>query len=172
MTKPKIILLLLLITFAAFSQKKTTSNNPNVKPSKLETQQWIKEKISSYSYNTDSDIKYNYRISFEGNDMIIEDGAWLKQIGESNCSRKLSVIDIDFITFREQESTFHLTINIKEGKKIPIICNNETIGNSDPVTIILEKSFKNDNLPERMTKAFKRLVELYGGKKATNKEAF
>ena len=29
--------------------------------------------------------------------------------------------------------------------------------------VILNKSFKENNLPERMKKAFKRLVELYGG---------
>jgi hypothetical protein len=169
--KTKTLALLLLISLTAFSQKKITPKKTTTEPSKEETQQWIKEKINSYSF-TDETMKYNYKISFEGNDIIVEDGVWLKIIGNANCYRKNTITDIDYISFRENESNFWFILNLKNGTKAPTICDNETITTSDQTVFILDKSFKNGDLPQRMTRAFKRLIELYGGKKTTKKEAF
>lgn len=172
MIKPKIILLFLLITFAAFPQKKTVSNNPNVKPSKQETQEWISQKIKIYSYEGQHS-KEIYNISFEKEDVIIEHNAWAEIFNTTiKCVVKIHIADIEYISFKEYETNLWMSINLIKGKELFSICDNGK-STSDSITyILLDKTFKNDDLPERMNKAFKRLVELYGGKKATNKEVF
>jgi hypothetical protein len=182
MTKKLILLVLLFVSVISFSQTKSNSNKntklskeKTLQPSKEATQQWIKEKIYSYSYRG-NDIKYNFTITYDGNDIIIQDFQWDKILGDMNCTNRFPVIDIDFISFNEKAHVYWLNIVMKEGKETSLMCRydgeNEILKPDRTVTIILDISFKNNDLPERMTKAFKRLIELYGGKKATTKETF
>lgn len=182
MIKKSILLVLLFVSVISFSQTKSNSKN-NTKlskeitqqPSKEATQQWIKEKIYSYSYKS-NDIKYNFTITYDDIDIIIQDFEWDKTLGDINCTNRFPVIDIDFISFKEEMNVYWLNIVMKEGKETSLMCRydgkNTILKPGRTVTIALDKSFKNNDLPERMTKAFKRLIELYGGKKATNKETF
>lgn len=164
--------MLLFVGFVGLSQKKSSTKKSE--PSKGETQAWIREKIISYSYNSDKKTKYKYNISFEGNEIIVNDEELLLDLFPDPvyCSERTIITDIDFISFEENDSLIWLVINLKNGIKQPCICNNEIASNDSEIAIALEKSFKNNNLPERMTKAFKRLIELYGGNKATTKEPF
>jgi len=173
MSKTKITtLIILFIGFVGFSQK--TNSTKKSEPSKEETQTWIREKIKSYSYISGKEIRYKYNIAFEGNEIIINDEELFLTISLPliYCSERTIITDIDFISFEETDSLIWLVINLKNGIKKPCICNNEIASNDSEIAIALEKSFKNNDLPERMTKSFKRLIQLYGGKKATIKEPF
>lgn len=174
MYKTKITtLLILLLGFVCYSQKAKSTKKRE--PSKEETQTWIREKINSYSYKSGKEIKYKYNISFVANEIIVNDEEEMflnVPTPISYCSERTIIADIDFISFEENDSFIWLVINLKNGIKKPCVCDNKIISNDSEIAIALEKSFKNNDLPERMIKAFKRLVELYGGKKATIKEPF
>lgn len=157
----------LLINFSLLGQ-----NEKNDEPSLEETQQWIKEKIESFSYSS-SEIRYDYTITFDEKRMIIKSPSWIKGMGNANERSTIEVADIIYISTREYDETIWLIIALKEGKKATTFFDNEWFEREDSKYIlVLDKAFNESNLPARMKKAFERLVELYGGKTSSSDEPF
>lgn len=171
--KNSIFFLMLMGLFAinAYSQSKTSST----KPTKEETQQWIKEKIGSYAYNSDDGkIKNDYIVIYEGEFISIQNINYESGTGTATYITRIPITDIEYISYSEKSSNYWLIINVKSN----------TIGYTFSKTtstryelegkyeILLNKTFKDNDLPNRMKKAFSRLVEIYGGKPFNTKEVF
>lgn len=163
-----ILAICLLFNYSLFSQSDTTK-----KPTLEETQQWIKEKLSSYSYNSDDgEVKNDYSIFFDDKDIIIKNTHWNVNYGYINEDTRISIVDIDYISSLEKTYNVWLTITLKYGKKPTTYFNNDKIDGDREYNFLLDKSFKENNLPERIKKAFAILIELYGGKSASIDEPF
>ena len=150
------------------------SNKPINKPTKEETQQWIKEKIGSYAFNSDDGkIKNQYLILYEGQYIKIKNINYASGTDESFTTR-IPVIDIEYISFAEKSDNYWLIINVKSST-IGYTFSNTTSTKyhlDGKYEMLLDKKFKDNDLPIRMKKAFSRLVELYGGKAVNTKEAY
>ncbi|MEP5339448.1 MAG: hypothetical protein ABJL44_14370 [Algibacter sp.] len=134
---------------------------------KQETQDWIISKLTSYGAG-DSE---RYGVVFnEKTGVLVVLDKYKVPFG------RIAIISLlENITIREVEQNMWLTLTGKEKSIVTGIWDfnkNEMVspeaGNS--TDIILSISFKENDLPERMEKAFKHLVKLYGGE--IKKEAF
>lgn len=80
-----------LLLFSGYSQ-----NSSIVKPSKEETQQWIKEKIGLYSYKSDEGtIKNDYIISYEDAYIWIKNINWDNMTGTTVLYTRIQITDIE-----------------------------------------------------------------------------
>ena len=166
----KNIILLTVFLSATISCSQEDSNSSN--PSKEETQQWIKEKIAIHAFDN-GHTAHNYYISFDENNLIVNHKLWDDITGTTTTSyERVSINDIDYIYTSEKISTIWLIIKLKTGKTKISSYENENGDVDEKLIFILNKNFKNDNLPERLKKAFAYLVEVHTGKKNTVKETF
>lgn len=136
--------------------------------SKVDTEEWIKTQIEEYHYNDKYGFN-NYEVSFDKTYMIV-----LAPGGKNVFYNKipLNLINQATVTYFKIEDREGYTIKLKckgtekcieEGRVI----NGEYEKPPDYITLknlYLNTSFKTDNLPERMKKALKHLIELNGGK--------
>ena len=160
------VIILFCITSNAFSQ-----TAKKLKPNKIETEQWIKEKLNSYPYNNYKGISNNYSINFENNNMLIVNDSRVQ--GEILVDKtKIKILDIDYISIINKENNVWLVIMLKSNKFEETTFNDELINANGKYEFILSKDFNNNDLPERMKKAFNRLLELYGGNSNANKETY
>lgn len=155
--RTKILFLLSIISVISFGQTK--------KATKTETQQWIKEKLEQNSYS-DADVTNIFEITYDDTSIIIKNKGTTK-FGILNEYYKAKIVDINSISVSEEENYVLLKIKLNIGKKPIIKMNGEYKDYGDYVPLSLNKIFMQNNLPERLQKAFSRLIELYGGKKVS-----
>lgn len=154
----KIIALILLVgtCYSLFAQ------------TKKETEDWIKEKITTYG-GGDNPNRYfvnylHYKAAQDSmHTMQILDGYMTTPFCYFIRINKISrIVFMDkgenYWMYIYTEGNNAMSCMIEKGRKelIDEQWKNHAI-------VILNKNFKENNLPERMKKAFKRLVELYGG---------
>jgi hypothetical protein len=165
---------LVLLSLIVCSNAHSQSNTSTKKPTKEETQQWIKEKIGSYAFNSDDGkTKNDYIVLYEGEFITIRNvnsgfGGTFTYI------TRIPITDIENISFVEKQTSYWLIINVKS-KTLGYTFSNSTSTRYElegRYEILLNKSFKDNDLPNRMKKAFSRLVEIYGGKPFNTKEVF
>ncbi len=160
--KKIISLLLVSISFTLHGQTKE------------ETQQWIKEKIELYSYSDDIEIFNKYIVQFSEGNLIITN-YMDNHIGGINTKFTwtywIPIKELAMIRFEENQYNVWMYLKIKNGKKS--IKSKVDFENQfeyyDKVEIYLEKDMMNDNLTNRMTKAFNHLIKLYGGASSNEK---
>jgi hypothetical protein len=164
---------LFLILILTYTESCFCQNKSEVKPTKLETEQWIKEKIASNSYDG-GDTKHNYSIYFEAGEIVIKDQLWMSITGFMNLSTRFRIADLDYLSMAQKTDNVWLTLHLQSGKIAYQLCEGmpDKIDIEGTYDFILNKSFLNENLPERMKKAFSRLMELNGGKALVLKEAY
>ena len=155
--KSIITLLLLGISISTFSQ------------TKKETEDWISEKIELYSYSNEYDIFNSYIITYDEDNMIVKNN--FKSITNGyetkfTLSYSIPIKEMSKIRFEEKGSNVWLILKIKGGaKSIKKSVDTESGYNyTNEIEIILEKSINDDNLKNRLTKAFNHLVKVHGGK--------
>jgi hypothetical protein len=131
---------------------------------KEETQDWISEKINYFSYSDDIQVFYNYTISYDQTNMIIKSNCKTKISGfnsTSEISYHIPIKDLYKIRFETKQNNVWLYLKTKsESIKIFSEINYEMTNN---VEILLEKSFLENDMRNRMEKAFTHLIKLYGG---------
>lgn len=164
--KKILILIFSLLFYFGYSQNKTETNTK--KPSLEETQKWIKQKIEDYA-NVDKDVFYKHEVQFNNSIMEIEITLTYSTGIESN-TISFDVKDVENISVIEKYYNVWLEIIIKEGGKIN--CLYEPKSKDNKVSVLLNKSFLENNLPERFKKAFNNLIELNGGTPINYKESF
>ena len=161
---------LLFIIFIISSQFTFGQKVQVKKPTKLETQNWIIEKMRSYGYS-EGTTSNHYSIEFVGTTIEIRNRL-VHELGNLNSLDVFNIADIDYIYFSENNEIFGFKIKLKPGKIKTTYYNGELQKSNDVFEFELNMSFKENNLPERTKKAFSRLVELYGGKPIIVKEAY
>ena len=149
-------LFLLSINIIAFSQ------------TKLETQNWIKEKIETLTYkNYAANFGHENNVSFKGTDMILS-SSYISDYDNPNpivFNYVIPIKEMNTIIFVDYESTTWMIISIKENKK-SIISTNVNAGkteNVNKVELILYKSVNDSDMKNRFIKAFNHLIKVNGG---------
>lgn len=141
-----------------------------IPPTKEQTQEWISEKVRQYSNGQTN----RYGITFKDDNMLIQQSTYIELKAGTQELHGILTIPIKLIesvSFSENEAVYFLSINMKNGANV-ILQKFEDLP-SEYVSyyqIVLPKSINDENLKERLTKAFNRLVEIYTGK--TKKEPF
>jgi len=126
---------------------------------KSETEDWIKSKIESGGLTGTQDFK----VYFEGEHLSIGNethftGFTLKM------GYLIKVKCISSFYFKEYESSIHLIIKTSSNCKIQQNdFSNGTIEQVNQVELILDKSFADNDMKNRFTKAMNKLIEFYGG---------
>lgn len=158
------------------SEQPVTPSSSN--QTKNETQDWIKEKIESFSHSYDNLTGYYGTRTFK--------------VAFSNCSMTITWTDDNYNHGSKYFTNKETIIPLKELSKLSFIdVNNEvtslffrtktenliinTYKGEEPTyktihEIRIRKNLLKDNLSERLTKAFDKLIELCGGK--ITKEVF
>jgi hypothetical protein len=156
-------LLFCIIVTISISQTKN-KKKPNLK----ETQDWIIEKIETYS-NCDG---MNNSISFQGNEMIVKHINRLSSSTTIKMYYYVPLKSINSVQIVNNKSYYWIILRCKKDVKIPIRYNeNGSIEDyADDVEIILLNTIENENMKNRLKSAFLRLFELYGN--PIKKEAF
>jgi hypothetical protein len=143
---------------------------------KEETQEWISEKINYYSYSDDVKVFHNYTITYDESNMIIKSNC-RTVIGNGSgtgtgADRLDSTSDIiyyvpikDLYKIRFESKLFNVWLYLKT-KTNSIKVNNEV---TNHVEILLGRSVLQDDMTNRMDKAFTNLIKLYGGSFAAEK---
>ena len=132
--------------------------------SKTATEEWIRTTIEDpeYRYNQ----HHNYEIDFNNGNLIIK-SPFLSRYYESIIPLK----SLGKIKLQKLDDGYRLTLSctngkcIKEGEYVGVNLNDYQFSRYNSQTVIMFGSeFKNDELPERIKKAFTHLVQLNGGK--------
>lgn len=143
---------------------------------KEETQEWISEKINYYSYSDDVKVFHNYTITFDESNMIIKSnckiGTGMGSGTGTGTDSLNTTSDIfyyvpikDLFKIRFESKAFNVWLYLKT-KTNSIKVNNEV---TNHVEILLERSILQDDMTNRMDKAFTNLIRLYGGSFAPEK---
>lgn len=146
----------------------------NAQASLEQTEQWISEKLNSYGYCGEG-VANRYTVTFGHHEGVLkgfmedymsvglsEDAPF---VGHSTCVTTIHIPAISYVSFTPHETTIWLNLVLKN-------TDNKSLDTCDDIedhvySFILRKSFEDDELPNRMRKAFSRLVELNGGKLGT-----
>lgn len=157
----RILFSLLILTSLSYGQ------------TKQETQDWIKEKINYYSYSDDHTVFNDYTVSYEDENMILKNNLKSK-IGGITQTMVLTYIipikDLNKIRFENKGENVWLYLKTKSGNTIRTKADFESDYNlTNSVEILLESSFSQNDMQNRMNKAFINLIKLYGGQITTEK---
>jgi len=146
---------------------------------KEETQEWISEKINYYSYSDDVKVFHNYTITYDESNMIIKSNC-RTVIGNGSgtgteADRLDSTSDIiyfvpikDLHKIRFESKAFNVWLYLKT-KSNSIKVDKVIKEMTNHVEILLERSILQDDMTNRMDKAFTNLIKLYGGSFAPEK---
>jgi hypothetical protein len=142
---------------------------------KEETQEWISEKINYYSYSDDVKVFHNYTITYDESNMIIKSncrtvtgmgsgtgtGTRAESLdSESDIIYYIPIKDLYKIRFESKAFNVWLYLKTKTNSiKVDKVVNEMT----NHVEILLERSILQDDMTNRMDKAFTNLIKLYGG---------
>jgi hypothetical protein len=136
--------------------------------SKKETQDWLKEKIEVFAYSNDADnYGHEYSVSFTDINMILK----TSYISDYDNPDPLVFIytipikELSTIIFEEKGNTTWMIISLKENKKSikkVVEWSNRTEYVND-VSLIFYKSVNDSDMKNRIIKAFKNLIKVYGG---------
>lgn len=138
--------------------------NISIAQSKIETEKWISEKIKIFGEKS-SDVENDYTLTFKNG--IIEVTHTTKINNRLyTINAYITIKDISSFQFTEEKDVILLKIQTNDSSKIKSKLNFENNYKlSNNYNFILNKSFKNNDLINRMTKAINNLIKLYGGKK-------
>ncbi len=112
------------------------------------------------------DVSHTYTITFDKDQMIVNCTTSIllnEGFKHIKSTTKINILDIDNISVLIKEQAVWLTIRIKDGKKITNIKADGSVREDIEFNFVLDKSFNEEKLPERIKKAFSRLIELNGG---------
>jgi hypothetical protein len=146
--------------------------------SKEETEDWIKEKIEMYGLNN-SDIRHSHTIEFKDenvNDslqrtMFINHDLDVFFSNGDNSNQKytysIQLNQIGLISFKYNKSNIWLNINCVDNNDCVSQTHFGTYSTDNElknsITFILSKSIENEDLPNRLKKAFHHLITINGG---------
>ena len=153
---------------------------------KKETQEWLKEKIESFSYQINDNRGHEnrrYSVSFNDCIMIIRQQMEFR-MDEENL-KLISVVEIpikELVKPRFDERNNRIVLILRTNKdnkiteKLTEVGKNNTTDkvikneNSSETTLVFNKNAEKEKLPERIIKAFNNLIGLCGG--SVTKEVF
>ncbi len=158
------IILLLLSTTLIQAQ-----NKDSIEAEFQETVDWLESKVKSYQYS-DENISHNYNLmpyKIDGTYYLtLMVNQKMKNLGTNFITIRIPLDKIIPIDFKEFDETYFLTITTKEQKDLILYTSTgqkpKYINHYD---IVLKKSLDNENLKERINKAFNDLIKLSGGNK-------
>ncbi len=151
---------------------------------KIETEDWIKEKIEglTHDYNDPGIGDYGtrkYEVEFNNCNLIIryKDDATHSHVFTKELSKKyiyetfeIPIKNLSRLSFNQANKVTHLVIKIKSNESLIKYEIQGDYGgythdtkNVSIITLYIPNDLLQDNLPERLTKAFDQLIELCGG---------
>ena len=167
-----ITLIIILLSFFSSSFSQANKNNAKIKPTKTETKDWISKNISSHPFiSEEGDIRNEYSIKYDEINIIIENKSTY-QNEPSVWTTKIKVTEIDSIFWSEKLHNVWLTIILKEGKEEVTFHNSKKVPSDGKMEFLLSKTFLENDLPKRMIKAFKRLIEIYSTDNKAKNDTF
>ncbi|MBS7787645.1 hypothetical protein KIH23_10080 [Flavobacterium sp. CYK-55] len=139
---------------------------PNIiAQSKKDSEEWIKSIIEDVEYRFNA--YHNYEVYFSNGNLIIEQPWLSKNLYESIIPLK----SLGKIKIQKLDDGYKMTLICANGKCIKTgeyvgenFSEYKFINNSSNTVIMFGLQFQNDQLPERLKKAFTHLVNLNGGK--------
>jgi hypothetical protein len=142
-------------------------------PTLQETEQWVIEKIVSFTY-TEASNQYELEFSELPGGM----GTQMEVIystdvlgGPSECRSWVSIKDIARISFDEKSTTVWMNIVLKPKHELSTTMCDGLLKNN-MYSFILRKTVLKSDMPGRLRKAFSRLAILNGLQPIPDKEAF
>jgi phage anti-repressor protein len=138
--------------------------------SKSETETWISEKINLYGFK-DNQVSHYYDLTFEKGNVIVNVRSYvLNQI--ILCKHIIPIKEIDYFTFSENEDLIKISIFVNEKTLIKGKCSNDNYKNNytKDYDFVLDKSFREADMINRMRKALNNIIKLNGG--TIKKETF
>lgn len=155
----KLLLTIIIVTIGNYALGQT----------KLETQEWIKDKIELNAYLSDDyKVSFNYIITFTNELMIIKEKL---KYEEGLSTQILTIYEIPIkeltkIRFEERVDNVDLFFRIKNGSDL--IKQKKDFQDfytyNSQINIVLEKSIFQNDLKNKIDKAINHLIVLYGGK--------
>tara|TARA_B110000908_G_C10013602_1_gene339705 strand:- start:95 stop:544 length:450 start_codon:yes stop_codon:yes gene_type:complete len=138
---------------------------------KSETENWIKQKIENYAYQSPG-IYYEYNVEYQDGNIWIGHEVHMVGLFKLYTADVIPINKIGYVKFEEKEDNAWLTISTVNMQKVITSIDLETKQKQylNKVEIILSKSILNENYPTRIKSAFDKLIEYNGGNSL--KEAF
>lgn len=135
---------------------------------KVETEEWILSKLNTYTqtFNNFSSVSYEIKSGYFISNWYNNDGITIlhsRMLIKDISDYRYDIIQTDI---GSAVKIFLYCKNNKICAETDIFKNgkfDERLLSDSKKEILLQINFKNDNLPERMKKAFNSLVNLYGG---------
>ncbi|SNB09224.1 hypothetical protein IT9_230019 [Flavobacterium psychrophilum] len=164
----KYFCIILLITINVFSQNKTKKKVNE--PTKIETEQWISENIYSYS-KKDYSFSNSYDLKFNDGLLLIK-YTLVYTSGTSTTVKSdyfIPIKEISYVRFETFDDAVFLRFVLKNNEKVK--CKYETDNDftyPQEFHINLSSAFKDNDMINRMTKAFNNLIKLNGGTVSKN----
>lgn len=149
-------------------------------PTLLETQQWIVDKIISNTYSAGG-VSHAYRISFSqvirGNSektiMSTEHDQFTGTMyGNGTYKSAIYVRDITGVSFVRKQNSTWLVITLKQDWGPLSHINDDPFTSERSISFILANSINEDDLVNRMKKAFSAMVVMCGGQAFYSREVY
>lgn len=140
-------------------------------PTQHETEQWIIDKLLSHVSNI-GDTYHGYRFYFESYGESNSKDRMMKiehtqysgiSMVDGTFRSQVHVADIMNVTFVRKNKGTWMTISLMENVGPETCVRNEFVTNKRVVNVILNNSVNEDDLPNRLRKAFSALVQMSGG---------
>lgn len=151
-------------------------NNVCFSQNKQETEEWVLSKFNNYANSGMSALGNSFQKTLK---FSIRDGKLIgrdQRLSYSIDLKNVSDISYNFLegfhddTFGNIPSIVMVKIQCKGGNCVKLYSlNNEPTGSFSDISISMDDGFKGDNLPDRMKKAFKNLIQFNGGQLVTEK---
>jgi len=125
-----------------------------------ETKDWIKEKLETFRYQ-EPGFPNVFTVSFDDENITFH----FKRTSYGSTyetETTIPVKEMQQIRFSENKNTVWIVFRVKNGKDIKYLYN-QKIELKNETNLIMDKDILNDDLEERLKKAFKSLISSYGG---------
>ena len=154
--KKLLTLIILTVTLSVYGQ------------TKKETQDWISEKLELNAYSDDIELFYYYTTTFSDKEIIIEDKLVSNIMNFKSTivsTYSIPIASMNKIHFKQQQVNVWLYLSIKGNQKL--IKKTDVNGNKteyvSSIPLLLSNSINENDMKNRMSKAFIQLIKLYGG---------
>lgn len=151
-------------------------------PTRGETEQWITDKIVAYTWS-DREVQHTYSVSFktaplalgfvDSRIMMITHEQFTGNVyGNGRYVSSIHIKDIENVSFQRKPHNTWMVLKLKDELEPWTIINNDLDPSQRIVSFILNDRINDDDLPNRMKKAFSALVGMCGGTSFNTKEAY
>lgn len=133
---------------------------------KKETQEWIANKLEIFAFSDHTDLNVFYKILFDSCNMWITAKKEILSSGGAtvlNQRTKIPIKNIIGIKFSEQSNLIWFTIKTNDDVIEEELIDINLYTKESEFIFYIDKQIKNENLEDRLKKAFNNLISMCGG---------